>query len=42
MRQNHAVERFVDWLTELTVHAEVGDGEGGGAGKAKIVLCGHR
>ncbi|KAL5507804.1 hypothetical protein ACEPAH_5422 [Sanghuangporus vaninii] len=36
-----AVERFVDWLTTLTVEREVANGSGGGAGKAKIVLCGH-
>ena len=35
--QTEAVERFVDWLTTLTVEREVG-----GARKAKIVLCGHR
>ncbi|KAI6152183.1 hypothetical protein BKA82DRAFT_993642 [Pisolithus tinctorius] len=34
-----AVERFVDWLTTLTVQKEVA--HGGGAGAAKIVLCGH-
>lgn len=32
--------RFADWLTTLTVEREVASG--GGAGKAKIVLCGHR
>ncbi|TDL29927.1 hypothetical protein BD410DRAFT_893134 [Rickenella mellea] len=36
-----AVERFADWLATLTVEREVARGEGGGAGKAKIVLCGH-
>lgn len=36
-----AVERFVDWLTTLTVQKENDHGLGGGAGKAKIVLCGH-
>ncbi|KIK70196.1 hypothetical protein GYMLUDRAFT_187881 [Collybiopsis luxurians FD-317 M1] len=36
---NEAVVRFSDWLTELTVMREVA--HGGGAGKAKIVLCGH-
>ncbi|KAI0050205.1 hypothetical protein FA95DRAFT_1555907 [Auriscalpium vulgare] len=36
-----AVERFADWLTTLTVQREVAHGAGGGAGKAKIVLCGH-
>ncbi|KAF8524581.1 hypothetical protein BU17DRAFT_84618 [Hysterangium stoloniferum] len=36
-----AVERFADWLTTLTVEKEVAHGTGGGAGKAKIVLCGH-
>ncbi|KAJ4468820.1 hypothetical protein J3R30DRAFT_1610075 [Lentinula aciculospora] len=35
---NEAVVRFSDWLTELTVAKEVA--HGGGAGKAKIVLCG--
>ncbi|KAI0311967.1 hypothetical protein OF83DRAFT_1177073 [Amylostereum chailletii] len=34
-----AVERFADWLTTLAVEKEVA--HGGGAGKAKIVLCGH-
>jgi len=38
---NEAVERFADWLTTLTVEREVANGDGGGAGKAKIVLCGH-
>ncbi|KAH7931225.1 hypothetical protein BV22DRAFT_1027456 [Leucogyrophana mollusca] len=38
---NEAVERFADWLTTLTVQKEVANGTGGGAGKAKIVLCGH-
>ncbi|KAF5390037.1 hypothetical protein D9757_003866 [Collybiopsis confluens] len=38
--ENEAVVRFSDWLTELTVMREVA--HGGGAGKAKIVLCGHR
>ncbi|KAG0709797.1 hypothetical protein DFH29DRAFT_14809 [Suillus ampliporus] len=38
---NAAVEHFADWLTTLTVQREVADGKGGGAGKAKIVLCGH-
>ncbi|KAI0033340.1 hypothetical protein K488DRAFT_77953 [Vararia minispora EC-137] len=36
-----AVERFADWLATLTVQKEVAHGTGGGAGKAKIVLCGH-
>lgn len=40
--QNAAVEYFADWLTTLTVQREVADGEGGGAGKVRIVLCGHR
>ena len=40
--QSAAVERFADWLTTLTVEREVASGTGGGAGKAKIVLCGHR
>jgi len=35
------VERFVDWLAEVVVHKEVAGGLGGGAGKAKVVLCGH-
>ncbi|KAJ7129492.1 hypothetical protein C8R44DRAFT_776915 [Mycena epipterygia] len=34
-----AVVKFSDWLTTLTVEKEVASG--GGAGKAKIVLCGH-
>ncbi|KAK7054220.1 catalytic protein [Favolaschia claudopus] len=34
-----AVIKFSDWLTTLTVEKEVASG--GGAGKAKIVLCGH-
>ena len=38
--QNAAVVRFADWLTNLTVEREVANG--GGAGKAKIILCGHR
>ncbi|OBZ76744.1 hypothetical protein A0H81_03690 [Grifola frondosa] len=38
---NVAVIRFADWLTDLTVRREVANGMGGGAGKAKIVLCGH-
>ncbi|ODN79712.1 hypothetical protein L202_03636 [Cryptococcus amylolentus CBS 6039] len=32
---------FVDWLTELVVNLENDHGQGGGAGKAKIVLMGH-
>ena len=40
--QNKAIERFADWLTTLTVQKEVAHGTGGGAGRAKIVLCGHR
>ncbi|KAI0251326.1 hypothetical protein BJV78DRAFT_1212497 [Lactifluus subvellereus] len=36
-----AVECFADWLTTLTVQKEVAHGAGGGAGCAKIVLCGH-
>ncbi|THV08377.1 hypothetical protein K435DRAFT_740428 [Dendrothele bispora CBS 962.96] len=35
---NEAVTRFADWLTTTTVEKEVAHG---GAGKAKIVLCGH-
>ncbi|KAJ3477885.1 hypothetical protein NLI96_g10159 [Meripilus lineatus] len=38
---NAAVIRFADWLTDLTVQREVANGVGGGAGKAKIILCGH-
>ncbi|KAF8195699.1 hypothetical protein K438DRAFT_1718952 [Mycena galopus ATCC 62051] len=34
-----AVVKFADWLTTLTVEKEVA--YGGGAGKAKIILCGH-
>ncbi|KAG8768441.1 hypothetical protein FRC12_005563, partial [Ceratobasidium sp. 428] len=36
-----AVERFVDWLTALTVQKEVAHHLAGGSGKAKIILCGH-
>lgn len=36
-----AVITFADWLTNLTVQREVANGVGGGAGKAKIILCGH-
>ncbi|KAH7097445.1 hypothetical protein BKA62DRAFT_774251 [Auriculariales sp. MPI-PUGE-AT-0066] len=36
-----AVERFSDWLCSLTVEKECAHGAGGGAGKARIVLCGH-
>ncbi|TFY73013.1 hypothetical protein EWM64_g10999, partial [Hericium alpestre] len=36
-----AVERFSDWLAELTVRKEVDYGAGGGAGKAKVVICSH-
>ncbi|KAG8743960.1 hypothetical protein FRC10_011034 [Ceratobasidium sp. 414] len=36
-----AVERFVDWLTTLTVQKEVAHSLAGGSGKAKIILCGH-
>ncbi|KAJ7240306.1 hypothetical protein B0H12DRAFT_55523 [Mycena haematopus] len=38
-RKTEAVVKFADWLTTLTVEKEVACG--GGAGKAKIVLCGH-
>lgn len=38
--KSEAVVRFADWLTTLTIEREVASG--GGAGKAKIVLCGHR
>ncbi|QRW02112.1 alpha/beta hydrolase family protein [Ceratobasidium sp. AG-Ba] len=36
-----AVEKFVDWLTTLTVQKEVAHHLAGGSGKAKIILCGH-
>ncbi|KAF9821253.1 hypothetical protein IEO21_00861 [Rhodonia placenta] len=36
-----AVVRFADWLTTLTVQREVANDLEGGAGKAKVVLCGH-
>ncbi|KAH9951736.1 hypothetical protein B0H21DRAFT_842833, partial [Amylocystis lapponica] len=36
-----AVTQFADWLTNLTVQRENANGSGGGAGKAKVVLCGH-
>lgn len=35
------MEKFADWLCNLTVEREVAHGAGGGAGKAKIVLAGH-
>ncbi|KZV97257.1 hypothetical protein EXIGLDRAFT_764551, partial [Exidia glandulosa HHB12029] len=38
---NAAVEKFADWLCNLTVEKEVAHGAGGGAGKAKLVLVGH-
>jgi hypothetical protein len=38
--KDKAVVRFADWLTTATVEREVSAGLG--AGKAKIVLCGHR
>ncbi|KAF8339070.1 uncharacterized protein EI90DRAFT_3279486 [Cantharellus anzutake] len=34
-----ATERFVEWLTTTVVHKEGGNGKG--AGKTKVVLCGH-
>lgn len=40
--QTAAVEVFSEWLTKLVVEKEVAKGNGGGAGKAKVVLCGHR
>lgn len=40
--QTAAVEAFSEWLTKLVIDREVAKGKGGGAGKAKIVLCGHR
>ncbi|KAF9646961.1 hypothetical protein BDM02DRAFT_3083890, partial [Thelephora ganbajun] len=36
-----AVQVFSEWLTKLVLEKEVANGSGGGAGKAKIVLCGH-
>ncbi|KAF5363415.1 hypothetical protein D9756_000382 [Leucocoprinus leucothites] len=36
---NAAVTRFADWLTTLTVQRE--NEHGGGAGSAKVVICGH-
>ncbi|KAG5221573.1 catalytic protein [Salix suchowensis] len=38
--ENEAVIRLADWLTTITVNREVASG--GGAGKVRIVLCGHR
>ncbi|KAG8846157.1 hypothetical protein FRB96_002056 [Tulasnella sp. 330] len=38
---HQATDRFIDWLTTLTVEREVAQGMGGGAGKARIVLCSH-
>ncbi|KAI0307238.1 hypothetical protein B0F90DRAFT_1814020 [Multifurca ochricompacta] len=35
---NNAVQSFSDWLTTITVQKEVAHG---GAGRARIVLCGH-
>ena len=40
--QDAAVESFGDWLTTLVVERENANGVGGGAGKAKVVLIGHR
>lgn len=40
--QTAAVQVFSEWLTKLVVEREVANGNGGGAGKAKIVFCGHR
>ncbi|PPQ65935.1 hypothetical protein CVT26_010697 [Gymnopilus dilepis] len=37
--EDKAVVRFADWLTTLVVEREVSSGLG--AGKAKVVLCGH-
>jgi hypothetical protein len=42
LAQRAATERFVEWLTTTVVHKEVAGGAGGGAGKTKVVLCGHR
>ncbi|KAL7410976.1 hypothetical protein BDY24DRAFT_371693 [Mrakia frigida] len=36
-----ATDAFIDWLASLTVEKENGEGLGRGAGKARIVLCGH-
>lgn len=38
--KDKAVVQFADWLTTTTVEREVSAGLG--AGKAKIILCGHR
>lgn len=38
---NAATLAFVDWLTELVVRLECDHGQGGGAGKARVVLMGH-
>jgi len=40
--QTAAVQAFSEWLIKLVLEKEVANGYGGGAGKAKIVLCGHR
>jgi len=40
--QISAVQAFSEWLIKLVLEKEVANGNGGGAGKAKIVLCGHR
>ncbi|KAF8311152.1 hypothetical protein DL93DRAFT_2149723 [Clavulina sp. PMI_390] len=39
--ESAATEKFADWLTTTVVHKEVANGQGGGAGKTKVVLCGH-
>ncbi|CAE6431692.1 unnamed protein product [Rhizoctonia solani] len=41
LTKQEAVERFVDWLTAITVQKEVAHHLKGGSGKAKIILCGH-
>ncbi|CUA69423.1 hypothetical protein RSOLAG22IIIB_03949 [Rhizoctonia solani] len=41
LAKQEAVERFVDWLTAITVQKEVAHHLKGGSGKAKIILCGH-
>ena len=40
--QGAATDAFIDWLATVTVEKENAGGTGGGAGKARIVLCGHR
>ena len=40
--QAAAVEAFSEWLANLVREKEAANENGGLAGKAKIVLCGHR